>query len=162
MAQQLHHILQPFIMKLQRFFVILLVSEASLLDIVYLLYKWRVNTTYCMAHREMTFLLNNIHSRIKRDILNFFHTHKKKLQVVIPNNLDLILLGTPAQFSAQCVKVGTFSRASTQHQLWLKWEGGGRAYVYQQGSIAFWRYIMLSRKNDQGCIDRGSYCRKKF
>ena len=68
-----------------------------------------------MAHREMTFLLNNIHSRIKRDILNFFHTHKKKLQVVIPNNLDLILLGTPAQFSAQCVKVGTFSRASTQH-----------------------------------------------
>ena len=41
-----------------------------------------------MAHREMTFLLNNIHSRIKRDILNFFHTHKKKLQVVIPSNLD--------------------------------------------------------------------------
>ena len=136
MAQQLHHILQPFIMKLQRFFVILLVSKASLLYIVYLLYKWRVNTTYCMAHREMTFLLNNIHSRIKRDILNFFHTHKKKLQVVIPsnldfffhthkkklqvvipNNLDLILFGTPAQFSAQCVKVGTFSRASTQHQL---------------------------------------------
>ena len=59
-------------MKLQRFFVILLVSEASLLYIVYLLYKWGVNTTYGMAHREMTFLLNNIHSRIKRDILNFF------------------------------------------------------------------------------------------
>ena len=108
-----------------------------------------------MAHREMTFLLNNIHSRIEREILNFFHTHKKKLQVVIPSNLDfffhthkkklqvvipsnldLILFGTPAQFSAQCVKVGTFSGASTQHQLWLKWEGGGRAYVYQQGSIA--------------------------
>ena len=88
MAQQLHHILQPFIMKLQRFFVILLVSEESLLYIVYLLYKWRVNTTYGMAHREMTFLLNNIHSRIKRDILNFFHTNKKKLQVVIPSNLN--------------------------------------------------------------------------
>ena len=41
-----------------------------------------------MAHREMTFLLNNIHSRIKRDILNFFHTNKKKLQVVIPSNLN--------------------------------------------------------------------------
>ena len=111
MAQQLHHILQPFIMKRQRFFVILLVSEASLLCIVYLLYKWRVNTAYGMAHREMTFLLNNIHSRIKRDI--FFHFHKTNLQVVIPSNLDLILFGTPTQFSAQCVKVGTFSGAST-------------------------------------------------
>ena len=88
MAQQLHHILQPFIMKLQRFFVILLVSEASLLYIVYLLYSGELTLRMVMAHREMTFLLNNIHSRIKRDILNFFHTHKKKLQVVIPSNLD--------------------------------------------------------------------------
>ena len=40
--------------------------------------------------------------------------------------------------------------------------GGGGAHVYQQGSFAFWFYIMLSRKNDQGCIDRGSYGRKNY
>lgn len=149
MAQQLHHILQPFIMKLQRFFVILLVSEASLLCSVYLiLCKWRVNTACGMAHREMTYLLNNIHSRINREIV--FHTHKKNL--VIPSNLDLILFGTQTQISAQCVKVGTFSRASAQHQLWRQNEKGlgGGACVYQQGSFAFWLYIMFSRKNDRG------------